>query len=325
MIYRDLQEGEKEQFDSLATHPLQTYEWGEFRSQTSSVASVVRIGNIEKKEGKVFQIFFHKIPGIKKTVAYIPRTLSPNKQELAQIITIAKENNAAFIKFEPIEPGLNTGIVSKSILPNHTFYIDIKKTESDLLSSMHEKARYNVRLAQRKGVVVEEETTKIGLRKFIDILTATEKRQGFYAHTPNYYELLFETLAPNGMFRILNAYSDKKVVGSLGLFVFKDFLYYPYGGFDYEKRSLMAPQLLHFEAMRLGKKLGLSTYDLWGSYKNAPNENDPWWGFYRLKAGLGGDEVHFPKTIDIPLNPIYPALILADKARWLALKIKSLI
>ena len=105
------------------------------------------------------------------------------------------------------------------------------------------------------------------------------------------------------------------------LIKYEDTLYYPYGGSDPSYREYMAPNLLHWEAIKLGKKLGCKTYDLWGSYKNVKNETDPFWGIYRFKSGFGGTEIDFPPTVDIPLSPLYPIFSLFDSLRWKFLKL----
>lgn len=306
-------------FDNFANHVTQSWEWGEFRKTTPSIKKVLRLGS----GSKVWQIFFSKVPYLSsKTVAYLPRAQTPNTLELIEIQKYCKGENAVFLKMEPLEEVL-FGTAGKSILPQHTIYVNLTLSEEKLLEQMHEKTRYNIRLAQKKSVVVKEENSNNALEGFIKLLEETERRQGFYSHTGNYYRKLWQHLYPAKMAFLLNAYADEKLAASIMLFRFKDFLYYPYGGSDYELRQFMAPQLLHFEAMKLGKSLGCETYDLWGSFLNAPAESDPWWGFYRLKSGLGGKEITFPNSVDIPLSLLYRPLIIADDLRWKVLQLKK--
>lgn len=311
------------EFNKHASHITQSWEWGEFRSQTPTIKKVLRLGSNDR----VFQILFSRLPHLPFTIAYLPRCRFPSLEELEEIKKYCREQKAIFLKIEPNQLAngdtiMNYGNKSDPILPQHTIYIDLSKTEEELLKNMHEKTRYNIRLAQKKGVVVKEENSKDGLEKFIAILQATEKRQGFYSHTPNYYRLLWQTLSPHKITHILNAYVNDRLAASIMLFHFKDFLYYPYGGSNTEFREFMAPQLLHWEAMRLGKDLRCKIYDLWGSYKYSKEESDPFYGIYRLKSGFGGAEIDFPDSIDVPLSPLYPAFIVANKLRWILLKLK---
>ncbi len=325
------------EFNRLATHVTQSWEWGEFRSQTATVARVLRLGSFRnEKLQRTFQVFFHKIPGFSKTVGYLPRSMMPNSEELTELEKNCKKNGAVFLKIEPIienviatSPDLYRGprndnwTQGKPILPQHTFYVDLSKSEKELKANLHEKTRYNIGLAVRKGVEVREETSEEGMEKFIAILVETEKRQKFFSHNEDYYRLMWKTMSKTKIIHVLNAYFEGKPTASIVLFKFNDFLYYPYGGSLYEYRHLMSPQLLHWEAIKLGKKLKCKTYDLWGSYKNEPIENDPWWGFYRLKAGLGGTPIDFPQTIDVVLSPLYRILMAAETVRWKYLRLKS--
>jgi lipid II:glycine glycyltransferase (peptidoglycan interpeptide bridge formation enzyme) len=318
-----------EEFNSLATHVTQSWEWGEFRSQTATVAKVIRLGSFRnEKLQRTFQVFFHKVPATSKTIGYLPRSVMPNSEELTELEEICKKNRAVFLKIEPItnyslQLPEHVFVKGKPILPQHTFYVDLSKTEAELQAGLHEKTRYNIGLATRKGVVVREESNEAGMETFIKILTETEKRQKFFSHNENYYRLMWKTMEKAKIIHVLNAYIGDKPTASIVLFKFNDFLYYPYGGSIYEFRNLMSPQLLHWEAIKLGKKLKCKTYDLWGSFKNTPTEDDPWWGFYRLKAGLGGAPIDFPQTIDVVLSPLYRILMAAETARWKYLRLKS--
>jgi lipid II:glycine glycyltransferase (peptidoglycan interpeptide bridge formation enzyme) len=281
----------------MAEHITQSEAWAKFRLTTPNVKKVIRHDGV--------LVYFHKIPLIPFTIAYIPRADIKVSDELKKIC-----RGAIYLKIEPLTgPGGN----GKPILPRHTIYIDLTKSEEQLLKEMHEKTRYNIRLAQKKGVEVRQNDD---IETFIKILRMTESRQEFYSHYPDYYRKLFGIVKPI----ILTAYVGNDPVAAIMLFNHDGILYYPYGGSDPKYKEYMAPSLLHWEAIKLGKKLGCKIYDLWGSYKNSKDESDPWYGIYRFKSGFGGTEVNFPQAIDIPLSPLYPLFNFADKVRWLVLK-----
>lgn len=315
----------KKVFNSRANHFTQSWEWGEVRAQTPSVKKVLRLGNSKH----VFQLTFHKLLQVSATVAYLPRSPLPTAEELKSILSYCRKEKAIFLQIEadltkinPLDlPGARK---AKALLPLHTIFIDLTLTEEQLLAQMHEKTRYNIRLAQRKGVTVKEENTEDGLEKFIRLLSQTESRQGFYAHSDDYYRNLWKILYPAGMAHILLAYlpDHSEPVAGIMLYQFKKTLYYPYGGSNPEFRSYMAPQLIHFEAMKLGKTLGCTSYDLWGSYKYSKKDSDPWAGIYRLKSGFGGKEIDYPQTIDIPLTSVYHLFQLGNSMRWQLLHLK---
>lgn len=275
---------------------------------------------------------FSRLPYLSMmSVAYLPRGPVPTVEELEEIKKFCVAEKAIFLKIEPhMESSFNHLLrvkVGKSILPQHTIFIDLNLSEEKLLTQMHEKTRYNMRLAQKKGVVVREENSTEGLEGFIKLLNDTERRQGFYSHNGEYYRKLWKALRPSGMVYLLSAYPPTRdyglqstAIASIMLFRFKEVLYYSYGGSDPNFRQYMAPNLLHWEAIKLGKKLGCKTYDLWGSFKDSKTDSDPWWGIYRFKSGFGGKEADFPQAIDIPLSPLYQPLMLGDSLRWFLLK-----
>lgn len=277
-------------------HITQTDQWAKFRLTTPNVRKVLEHNGVK--------IFIHKIPFTPFTVAYIPRADVKIDEDLKNL---CKKENAIFIKIEP-----NTLIsnykISNSILPRHTIHIDLTKSEDELLKEMHEKTRYNIKLAQKKNVVVREDSS---VENFIKLLEMTETRQGFSSHPANYYRQLREIIKPT----ILTAFIDKTPIASIMLFNHDGVLYYPYGGSDPKYKEYMAPALLHWEAIKLGKKLGCKIYDLWGTYKNTKDEKDPWYGIYRFKSGFGGKEIDFPNSIDIPLSPLYSLYPLLEKFR----------
>lgn len=322
---------DQEKFNDLAWHVSQSWQWGEFRRQTPTVKRVIRLGSFENgRLKKTFQIFFHFNPNLPSLthlpncVAYLPRSAPPTSSELAEITAVCLKEGAVYLTLEPVDEVSYPLAAGQSILPAHTLYLDLTKLETSLLAGMHEKTRYNIHLAEKKGVIVREDNSPEGLENFIKLLTDTESRQGFYSHYPDYYRKLWQILRPAKMVYLLSAYiPDHKSgapVASIMLFRFKDYLYYPYGGSDPQFREFMAPNLLHWEAVKLGKKLGCKTYDMWGSYRYHPAESDPWWGIYRFKKGFGGEEVSFP-AYEIPFKKSwYQAYKTGNKLRWTMLR-----
>ncbi|MBI4037727.1 peptidoglycan bridge formation glycyltransferase FemA/FemB family protein, partial [Candidatus Curtissbacteria bacterium] len=102
---------------------------------------------------------------------------------------------------------------------------------------------------------------------------------------------------------------------------FKDTLYYPYGGSSTENKDVMASNLIAWDAIRLGKKMGLKFFDMWGALEPDANEKNPWFGFHRFKAGYGPAHVEYIGTYDLVLKPsMYNLLNVGEKLRWLVLR-----
>ena len=309
MEYKILPEQfDNNQFNENAQHPLQSWEWGEVRKQTG--IQVVRIGEFEQNTLQaVFTMTIHKIPRTSFEIGYIPRSVLPSDKLLTFLSNYGKENHLLFIKFEPYD-----SVSIKSQLPNlkrspHPLFpvwtqiLDLTPTEDTLLSNMKSKTRYNIRYAMRKGVIVREQSDDQGFEVFADLYFKTTSRQEYRGHDRSYHQIVWNGLK-NKYAKILIAYNNYIPLAAYELFIFKDRLYYPYGGSSAEHRDLMGSNLLMWEAIKLGKKLGAKTFDMWGSLPQNYDRNGKWSGFTRFKEGYGTQFVPFVGSYDLVINPI---------------------
>jgi len=340
MLVREVDDSEKKEFNEKALHPLGSWEWGEFRQKTG--LKVLRLGVFDgKKLTSSWQLTVHPLPKIDYTILYFPKGPMPDKTMLNALTKVGKAEKAIFVKMEPhvggpIKEGdkgfeevkefllANGCRQGKSLFTPYTFWIDLTRSEEELLAGMKSKTRYNIRVAQRHGVKVQEDSSDKAFRTYLALLRETTKRQGFYAHTLDYHKKMWETLHPAGMAHLLTATYQGKVLVTWILFSFNGVLYYPYGASSSKHRNLMASNLVMWEAMRFGRNLGLKRFDLWGCLGPDPDPNDPWYGFHRFKEGYGGNLVEFIGTYDLALNPqLYSLYNLADTLRWKFLRFKA--
>lgn len=194
----------------------------------------------------------------------------------------------------------------------NTVMIDLTLPEDALLARMKQKTRYNVRLAQRKGVSVRRGSVK-DLDLLYRMYAETSLRDRFVIRDESYYRLLWQTfLSDNTTMKqsnqpyaqILVAEITGEAIAALFVFYFADKAWYLFGMSRDAHREAMPNHLLQWEAIRLAKAAGCRTYDLWG----APDEfieSDPLWGVYRFKEGLGGEIVRHLGAWDLPLRPFY--------------------
>ena len=167
---------------------------------------------------------------------------------------------------------------------------------------MKPKTRYNIKLAQKKGVVVREESTEKGFEIFSQLYFETCKRQKYHGHTPEYHRIIWNQLK-NSIGHILIAYYEDTPLAAYELFYFQKRFYYPYGGTSILHRNVMAANLLMWEAIRLGKNLGADTFDMWGALPPGTSENHSWGGFTKFKEGYGGNFIEFTGSYDLVVNP----------------------
>ncbi|MDR1453543.1 MAG: aminoacyltransferase [Candidatus Margulisbacteria bacterium] len=180
-------------------------------------------------------------------------------------------------------------LTKKQLQTKATILVDLRRSEAELLASFHEKTRYNIRLAGRKGVTVDELRDEAELQSFYRVLQKMAARQDYDLQPYAYYKYIWQNLP---LAKIYLAKFEHKIIGGIVVFTFKDTAYYMYGGFDSEYRSLMGNYLIHWEIMRRGQAAGLKYYDLQG-VPLVKDETHPMHGFYRFKKGFNGQEVEF--------------------------------
>ena len=347
MIVRRIKPEDRERYNETVDHVIQSWEWGEFRRKTG--VKVIRLGKFDKdKLLQGFQLTIHAVPFTKCAIAYLPKGPVPDKQMLKALEKIGKKENCVFIKLEPniqkisnfparfalrSKAGGQFPISNFSLIPSpkplftkHNFLVGLTKSEEELLRDMKAKTRYNIRLAQRKGVEVKEKKDKKSFEIYIRLYFETCQRQKYFGHNRKYHRLMWETLKPAGMVRLLIASYKKEPLVAWMLLKFKDTLYYPYGGSSLKHKNFMASNLICWEAMKLGKKLGCQTFDMWGALGPDSDKSHPWYGWNRFKAGYGGKLVEYVGSYDLVLKPtMYKLFNLADQMRWKYLRLKTLL
>lgn len=308
---------DKKAFNKKALHPLQTWEWGQFRQKTG--IGVVRLGRYkDNKLVETAQITFHPIPFTDKKIGYFPKGPIPSRQMLGKLFETGKKENCVFIKLEPNIP-INTKSIDvftsqphirqspHPLFTKYTFQLDLTKSEDDILKDMHSKTRYNIKVAQKNGVEVREENNISAFNNYLGLLFETTRRQKFYAHNQKYHQLMWETLHPGGIAHLLNAKikdGGKEItLVSWILFLLNGVLYYPYGASSGKFRNVMASNLMMWEAIRFGKKHKAAIFDMWGSLGPSPDVNNPWYGFHRFKEGYSPRLAEFAGSFDIIIDP----------------------
>ncbi len=333
MIVREITDSEKGIYNKTVTHIIQSWEWGEFRKSTG--LDLTRLGQFEgDKMVSAYQLTFHPVPILKGNIGYMPKGPMPDKYMVKALTDLSKKMACAYIKIEPnvfvgkdkelqVERLKKLGLFTskKSLFTKYNFLIDLTKSEDQLLSAMHPKTRYNIGVAKKKGVEVYESTQDADFETYLKLYFETTKRQKYFGHTPSNHKKVWAVLKDAGMARVMIAKYQNEPVVAWMLFSFRDTLYYPYGGSSNKYRDVMASNLIAWEAIKLGKKLGLKIFDMWGALGPDATDSDPWFGFHRFKAGYGPMHVEYLGTYDLILKPaLYKTLNFVDSARWALLR-----
>jgi peptidoglycan pentaglycine glycine transferase (the first glycine) len=297
-------------------HLLQTGEWGELKSMFEW--KPVRIVNGD--DG--VQILFRKLP-LGFTIGYIPKA-NPAPPLWKEIDSACKQNRAVFLKLEPDLWNNQTSDTSHlplrtsshNIQPPRTITVDLKGPADEILARMKQKTRYNIRLAEKKGVIVHSWNN---LSAFHDMMLVTGDRDGFGVHSEKYYRRAYELLHPKGMGELLLAEYEGKPLAALFVACHGDRAYYLYGASTDEERNRMPTYLLQWEAMKWAKSRSCEEYDLWGVpdedeevlEANFESRHDGLWGVYRFKRGFGGQLKRAAQALDRVYNPLLYRLYLS--------------
>jgi peptidoglycan pentaglycine glycine transferase (the first glycine) len=190
--------------------------------------------------------------------------------------------------------------------PASTVLVDLgPRKPEDLLASMHEKTRYNIRLAERKGVRTRLASSPADLARFLELMDETAARDRFVQHEHTYLRKTYEHLKATNMGGIRVAEFEGKILAANLEVWYGDTATYFYGASSSENRNVMAPYLLHWDAMREACNKGLKLYDFWGA--NPPSKamfyyKPSWEGITRHKLSYGGRVIDLVGTWDLPMN-----------------------
>ena len=267
---------------------------------------------------------------------------------LDDLQSFAKQQGAIFLKTDP-DVVLGTGVpdseedivdrtgqavmselkgrgwsyASDQVQFKNTVLIDLNPTEDELLARMKQKTRYNIRLAERKGV-----TLRIGTLADLGMLykmyAETSVRDGFVIRDEDYYKTVWEIFmrenqsqfsktpilqSPITNYQLpstepLIAEVNGEAVAAIFVFYFASRAYYVYGMSRDKHREKMSTYLLQWEAMKRARAKGCAVYDLWGA-PDVFDESDSMWGVYRFKEGLGGKVVRALGAWDFAPNPLW--------------------
>ena len=195
-----------------------------------------------------------------------------------------------------------------------TTLLDIEKSEDKILAGMKPKWRYNIRLAEKKGVEVKREGVE-AIETFYALYLETARRDGIAIHPLSYYRELFAAAEreaasgtiPRPVLSVWVARHEGKPIAAIITLFHGQQAIYLYGASSGEQRNLMPAYALQWHAIEAAKAEGCSEYDFFG----IPPDSDPshpMAGLYLFKTGFGGDILHRVGSVDFPCMPLAYAI-----------------
>jgi peptidoglycan pentaglycine glycine transferase (the first glycine) len=184
----------------------------------------------------------------------------------------------------------------------NTVMIDLRPSEEEILRRMKQKTRYNVRLAERRGVAVRV-GTQADLEKLYQMYAETSVRDGFVIREQVYYLSLWDTFMSVNKAEPLIAEVGDEPVAAVFIFRFAGKAWYLFGMSRPVHREKMPNHLLQWEAIKRSKAAGCDFYDMWGAPDDF-EEHDSLWGVYRFKEGFGGKVLRHIGAWDLPVRRV---------------------
>ena len=329
MQVREVLDNEKELWNAFVSgHPtgdlLQSFEWGELKRRSGGWKPI-RLAVME--DGRILaavSLLKRKLPKVNKSILYAPRgPVSDLSDEslfstlIAAVRERASKEGAILLKIDPpiedktIIPRLvKRGFVGISdpggfggIQPRCVMKLDLTPSLDDVLANCKPKWRYNIRLAEKKGVQVRFDCTKADLKTFYDLLTETARRDRFRIRGFDYYEHMWDALVEPGYARLFLAeYEGEAVAGALS-FIFGDKCWYTYGASSNRHRNVMPNHLMQWRMIEWAKNAGCVVYDFRGVSPIKDGQGDEHLtGLNRFKEGFGAKYVEYIGEFDLPFS-----------------------
>jgi len=258
---------------------LQTKEWADFK---------VNQGWQADKIDDIFVLGRNLFLG--RSFLYVPEVEWTSVENLdnylPKIKELAQKNNAIFTRLEILDK-IDEEIINKlkengfiksfeELQPEYRQIIDLTPSEEEIFAQMKEKGRYNIRVAQKHNIVIEKSdpSTSLGVNEFYQLFRETAKRDGFEIRPQKYFDDLLKILGPEKSELLLAKYQGQVLAAAIIIY-YEQTATYLYGASSSTDRQVMAPYLLHFQAMKNAKERGCRAYDLLAVAPELANSEQP--------------------------------------------------
>ncbi len=346
MQVREIPESERKRWNEfVARHPtgdlLQSFEWGDLK-QASGGWQPIRLAVEDGGEivGAV-SILKRRIPRTNKCIFYAPRgpvSDFTSPEVLSALFDAVRERasleGAILLKVdpavrieEPMPPFDQMGFRKIAdedgfggIQPRCVMQLDLRPTMDELMAGCKPKWRYNIRLAEKKGVTVRSDCARDDLKSFYAILKETAQRDRFLVRGYTYYEQMWTHLVEPGYAKLFLAEFEGQAIAGALSFIFGDKCWYTYGASSNQHRNVMPNHLMQWRMIEWAKEAGCVVYDFRGvSPQRESDPDDHLQGLNRFKEGFGAQFVEFIGEFDLPYSKPWYWLWVTAKPRVTAL------
>ncbi len=332
MDFREATEADRDRFNDYVARfetgdLLQSYEWGDLKARSGW--KPLRV--VAEHNGEIVasaSLLRRSIPHTKRCIMYAPRgpVLDTRNAELvSEFSTFLREtairHGAILLKIDPPVPVEDTesdALLRKAgfrplnaegfggTQPKCVMQLDLDKPADELMASFKEKWRYNIRLAERRGVTVNIDCDRSDLPVFYALLKETAARDGFLVRGQKYFEDMWDLLVPAGFMRLALTYYEGKPIAGAIAYLFGDKAMYTYGASSNEHRNVMPNHLMQWTLIKWALESGCKWYDFRGVSPRKDNDpNDHLAGLNRFKEGFNPRFVEYLGEYDMVVSASY--------------------
>ncbi|GAC1408816.1 MAG: peptidoglycan bridge formation glycyltransferase FemA/FemB family protein [Actinomycetota bacterium] len=301
---------------------LQSWEWGEIKRQSGGWTPrrflAENDGRIVGAASVLRTVPFKGLPPL----LYAPRgPLFSSKAALEALVAQIRNDagNAFLLKVDPpipsssaeasalLESGFRIagGAGFGGVQPKAVMVLDLSQGQDHVFEGFKSKWRYNIRVAEKKGVRVVQ-AGRDDLPVFYDILLETATRDGFFVRSRAYFETLYDVLAPQGMLGMWLAYYEDRPLSGAICFRFGARVTYVYGASSNADRNVMPNHLVQWTMIQWAIAQGASLYDFRGvsPIRDGKPVEPHIAGLNRFKEGFGAHYTEYVGDLDYPLRPL---------------------
>jgi lipid II:glycine glycyltransferase (peptidoglycan interpeptide bridge formation enzyme) len=254
-------------------HLLQSASWGEFKSHYGWRPERWAWKDSSGRALAAAQVLRRWWPADRRwtSILYCPRgpAMDWADRPLARAVLLDLAGEAAgsrtvMIKIEPdaVASDESEGLLreagwsrsDQSVQFNSTMLLDVQRDDDELLAAMKAKTRYNIRLAEKRGVVVRPGTGVADFDRLYALYAETSVRNGFVIRPRDYYIRAWGGFIGSGLAQPFLAEIAGEAVAGLIAYRFGRRAWYLYGMSSSAHREAMPNHALQWAAIRWARR-----------------------------------------------------------------------
>ena len=301
----------------------QTYEWGMLAQRADSIPLYCGVIDEDGNLCAAMLVLAMRLPKVNNSYFYAPRgpimldLSSPAFSLLLHFVdSLARKHNAFMLKIDPVvhEHDVTAlqaferygfAATDSFIHERGEWVLDIYPDEKQQLANMKEKWRYNIRLAQRKGVKIRRGHGPEDIQLFHTLLQETSERDQFFIHAVDHFEYILSLFERDDNAALFLAEYEGKAIAGIIVMRCGDWCWYRYGASSSQARHVMPNHLLQWTGLQWGREHGCTHYNFMGIpavLTETEGPKDPNWGVYTFKRGFGGQAHCAMRSQEKPYN-----------------------